>query len=101
MRSEGLYTSFLLFSLRNVKQRFELDDELPLLVGNIFAIKLLEAVDAGTRDETVECIAFFELATVRGLRATHLNLDGYRGLALFADWNLLVVTLNTSAVRSN
>lgn len=85
--------------LVDVKQRLQLDNELPLLVRDILAVKLLEAVDAGTADETVQRILLFELATVRGLVAAHFDLDGHGRLALFADRDLLVFSLDGGSVR--
>lgn len=82
--------------LMDVEERLELDDELPLVVGNLLAIELLERVDGGTGDERVQSVSLFKLAAVRGLRATHLDLDGHGRLALLADGNLLVVTFDGS-----
>lgn len=78
----------------DVEEGLELDDELPLIVADVFAVELLEGVDGGTRDETVQRIRLLELAAVRRLVAAHLDLDSDRGLAPLADGDLLVVTLD-------
>ncbi len=88
----------ILQTLENVKQGLQLDDELPLVVGDILAVELLEAVDGGARDEAVEHVLLLELAAVGGLVAAHLYLDGHGGLALLADGDLLVVALDGRAV---
>ena len=81
--------------LVDVKHGLELDDECPLVVGDILAVELLETVDASTRDLAVKHVILLELAAVSGLvRAAHLDLDGHRWLALLAHLNLLVVALN-------
>jgi hypothetical protein len=83
--------------LVDIKQRLQLDDQLPLLVGNILAVKLLETVDTGARDHTVEAVRLLEVAAVNGLVTAHFDLDGNRGLSLLADGELLVVTLDGGA----
>ena len=86
-------SSTLLASL-NVKEGLELDDELPLVVGDLLAVELLETVDALAGDLAVERVLLFEMAAVGGLVAAHFDLDGDRRLTLFAYWNLLVISLN-------
>lgn len=85
-------------ALVNIEQRLELDDQLPLVVRHVLPVELLEGVDALSRYQAVEGILLFELATVHGLVTAHLDLDGNRRLALLADRNLFVVSLNTRAV---
>lgn len=85
-------------ALVNIEQRLELDDQLPLVVRHVLPVELLEGVDALSRYQAVERILLFELATVHGLVTAHLDLDGNRRLALLADRNLFVVSLNTRAV---
>ena len=84
--------------LYNVKHGLELDNQLPLVTRHLAAVKLLEAVDAGARNQTVELVRLLEVAAVRGLVTAHLDLDGDRGLGLFADGDLLVVALDRGAV---
>lgn len=85
-------------ALVNIEQRLELDDQLPLVVRHVLPVELLEGVDALSRYQAVERILLFELATVHGLVTAHLDLDGNGRLALLADRNLFVVSLNTRAV---
>jgi hypothetical protein len=96
-------TSSLLFEKVNsldVKQGFQLDDELPLVVGDFFAVKLLQAVDTGAGNLAVQRVLLLEVASVHGLAAAHLNLDGDRGLTLLAHGDLLVIALNGSPMGS-
>ena len=79
--------------LVDIEQRLELDDQLPVVVGHVLAVELLKCVDTLTRDETVKGVGFLEVAAVRRL-VVHLDLDGYRGLALLADGDLLVIALD-------
>lgn len=60
----------------NVKQGFQFDDQLPFLVADILAVKLLQAVDTGSRDQAVQTVGFFELSSIHRLVAAHFNLDG-------------------------
>ncbi|ROW05672.1 hypothetical protein VMCG_05275 [Cytospora schulzeri] len=98
--SQSLFSNLInkVRNLRNVKHGLELDDERPLLVGDVLAVELLEAVDGGARDLTVQHVGVLELPAVGGLVAAHLDLDGHRGLALLADGDLLVLTLDGCAV---
>jgi hypothetical protein len=80
--------------LGNVKHGLQLDDQLPLVVADVIAVEILEAVDAGTRDLAEELIRLLELAAVRWLVAARFDLDGYRRLALLAYLDLLVLSLD-------
>ena len=81
-----------------VEQRLQLDNQLPVVVGHVLAVELLERVDTLTRDHTVELVVLLQLATVGGLGAAHLDLDGHRGLALFTHRDLLVLSLDTRSI---
>lgn len=89
-------------NLWNVKERLELlCNQHPFVIRHVFSVEFLETVDGGTGDLTVEDVAFFELAAVGRLVAAHFDLDGYRGLTLFADVDLLVLTLDGCSVGMN
>lgn len=96
MPSFQCYHELTYLNLVDVEQRLELDDELPLVVRNLLPVELLQRVDTSSGDQAVERILLLELAAVRGLVAAHLDLDGYRRLALLADRDLLVVSLDGS-----
>ena len=83
-----------MMSLRNVEEGLELDDELPLVVGNFLAVVLLETIDTSTRDLGVKGVFLLQMTAVGGLVTAHFNLDGHGGLTLFADGDLLVITLD-------
>lgn len=81
-------------SLDHVEDGLQLDQQLPLLVGDVAAVELLQGVDTGTRDLADEGVRLLEMTAVRWLVAAHLDLDGHRRLALFADLDLLVLALD-------
>lgn len=91
-----VFPSLFLFqsTISNVKQGLQLNDQLPFVVGYIFTVELLQSVNTGSRNLAVEQIGLFQVSSVYGLVTSHLDLDGHRGLTLFADRNLLVVSLN-------
>ena len=78
-----------------------LGDEIPFLLADFVSEKLLEAVDTLAGNERVDGVEvrLVELATVHGLVGT-FDLDGDRGLSLFADGDLFVFTLNRDTVDS-
>lgn len=82
----------------DVEEGLELDDELPLVVGDVLAVVLLQAVDTGTGDLAIQGVLLLEVTAVGGLVTAHFNLDGDGGLTLFADGDLLVVSLNRGTV---
>jgi len=82
----------------NIEHGLQLDDKLPLIITDLLAIELFKTVDAGARDGAVQHVVLLKLAAVRWLVATHLNLDGYGGLALLANLDLLMLTLDGSPV---
>jgi hypothetical protein len=84
--------------LGNVKHGLQLDDKLPLVVADVLAVEVLEAVDAGTRDLAEELVGLLELAAICGLVAPRLNLDGYRRLTLLAYLDLFMLSFNRRAV---
>lgn len=93
--SESPNCHFYFFTpLHDIKNRLQLDNQLPLVVGHLIPIELLERVDAGARNVRVEHVLLLEVATVGGLVRARLDLDGHRRLTLFADWHLLVVALD-------
>lgn len=81
-------------TLVDVEHGLELDDELPLVQRDVFAVELLETVDASPRDLAVQSVWLLQLPAVRRLVAAHLDLDGHRGLTLLADRDLLVLSLD-------
>lgn len=78
---------------RNVEDGLELLDQSPLLHSDLSPVELLQGVDTGTRDVRVQLVSLLQLTTVHGLVGA-LNLDGNGGLALLADCDGLVVTLD-------
>lgn len=81
-------------ALVDVKQRLQLDNEMPLVVRHVSAVVLLQRVNTSARNETVQRVGLLKLAAVGRLAAAHFNLDGNRGLSLFADGDLLVFAFN-------
>lgn len=98
-KEQKLFLSLFFFqsTTSNVKERLQLDNQLPLIVGHVFTVILLQSVNTSSRDLAVEKIGFFQVSTVYGLVTSHLDLDGDRGLTLFANLDLLVVSLNRGA----
>lgn len=82
----------------DVEEGLELDDELPLVVGDFLAVVFLQTVDTGTGDLAVQGVLLLEVTAVGGLVTAHFNLDSDGGLALFADRDLLVVSLDRGTV---
>lgn len=95
---DGVEHGDVINRLGDVEQRLELDNELPLVVGDVLAVELLEAVDGCPRDGAVQRVRLLELPPVRRLVPAHLDLDRNRGLALLADWDLLVLSLDGCSV---
>lgn len=62
--------------LADVEERLQLDDELPLVVGDLLAVEFLQAVDALAGDLAVKGVLLLEMAAVGGLVAAHFDLDG-------------------------
>ena len=83
---------------RDVKRRLQLLDERPLVVADFRAVVLLERINALPRDERVQGILFFELASIERL-VRPFDLDGDGWLALFAEGDLFVVALDGGAVE--
>ena len=61
----------------NVEKRLQLNNELPLVVRHVLAVKLLESVDALSRDQTVQSVALLEVTAIDRLGAAHLDLDSH------------------------
>jgi hypothetical protein len=78
---------------RNIKDRLELLDQIPLIHGDVAPVELLERVDALSRNQTVEGVLFLEVAPVQRLVGA-FDLDRNAGRALFADLHGLVVSLD-------
>lgn len=78
----------------DVKQRLQLDDELPFFVGDVLSVEFLQTIDASARDQAVQRVGFLQVTTVRGLAAAHLDLDRDGRLPLFADGDLLVLAFD-------
>lgn len=96
MRSGNGKTRYILFQpcLLYIEHGLQVNDELPLVGRHLFAVVILEAVDASTRDGAVESVLLLEVAAVGRLAAAHLDFDGDRRLALLAYGDLLVLTLD-------
>jgi hypothetical protein len=86
--------SFLPIRLVDVEKRLQLDDKLPLFIRHLLAIELFETVDAGSRNQAVQGVLFFELATVGRLMTTHFDLDSDGRLSLFTDRDLFVLSFD-------
>ena len=81
----------------DIKQLLELHQQLPLVLANIAPEEFFQRVDTLPADGRVQRVVFLEVAAVHGL-IWAFDLDGDRGLALFADLDLLVVALDAGAV---
>jgi hypothetical protein len=80
--------------LHNVEQTLQmLGDQSPLVLVHLVAVELLQAVDTGAADHTVQHVLLLEVAAIQRLVGA-LDLDGHRRLALLADGDLLVVALD-------
>lgn len=84
--------------LRDVKDRLQLNNQLPLVVGYVLPVEFLQTVNGGTRDLTVQQVRLLELSAVGRLMAAHFNLDGDGGLALLAHVDLFVFTFDRCPV---
>jgi hypothetical protein len=82
--------------LLNIKDLLQLHHELPLILRDIITEELLERIDTLTANRRVQGVFFLEVATVHGLVGA-FDLDGDGWLALFADLDLFVVTLDGGA----
>lgn len=80
--------------LVDVKERLQLDNQLPLFVGYILAVELLQTVNTGSRDRTVQSISLLKLSPICRLTATHLDFHRNRWLAFLANGDLLVLSLD-------
>jgi hypothetical protein len=83
--------------LVNIEKWLQLDNQLPLIVGYFLAVKLLEAVNASSGDQTVQTVTLLKLSAISGLVTTHFDLHRNGWLALLANWDLLVLALNGSS----
>jgi hypothetical protein len=70
-----------------------LSNKIPLILGNLIPIKLLERINRSSTDMRIQHHFIFKLATIGRLIGT-LNLDSYGGLSLFAQRDLLVLALD-------
>lgn len=86
-------------NLNNVEELLELHDKLPLVLRDVVSEKLFQRVDALPADGGVERVRLLEVAAIHGLVGA-FDLDGDRGLALFAHLDLLVVALDRCAKRT-
>lgn len=84
-------------TLVDIVQRLQLLDQRPLVHADVGPVEFLQHINALPRDQTVQHILLLELAAVHGLVGA-FDLDGHRRLTLFAQRDLLVVTLNRLAV---
>lgn len=78
---------------RNVKHGLELLDKSPFLHRYVGTVELLEGVDTGAGNVRVEGVLLFQLTAVHRLVGS-FDLDGDGRLALLANLDRLVVTLN-------
>lgn len=84
----------------NIKQHLQLLHQHPLLLADIAAIILFQGIDTLPTQQAVQRILLVQLSTVERLVGP-FDLDGDRGLALFADGDLLVVAFDGGAMRSS
>ena len=80
--------------LGNIKQRLQLLNQHPLIIGYIRSVELLEGIDGLPRDERIQCILLLQVASVSRLVRSHLDLYGYGWLALLALGEVLVVAFD-------
>ncbi len=78
---------------RNIKQALQFLNKRPLIITHIRPVILLQRIDALPRYQRVQHIFLLQVAAVHGLVGA-FDLDGDRGLALFADGDLFVVALD-------
>ena len=71
----------------------QLFDQRPLVIADISPVKLLQGINTLPRDQRVECVLFFPVATVDGL-VGGFDLDGDGGLPALDHGDLLVVALD-------